>query len=96
MEVIERTPRPFFRRRVYVLRSESTPQSSSPTGDSRSTSSPRDLLIRCEESPITQVNDRQHLLTESRIGVASRFEVIRASQKLELRMMPREAAARVQ
>jgi len=42
------------------------------------------------------VNDRQHLLTESRIGVASRFEVIRASQKLELRMMPREAAARVQ
>ena len=57
---------------------------------------PRDLLVACEGSRITGVDDLQKLMTESRIGAASQFEVLRASQRLQLAMVPQEARDRVQ
>jgi S1-C subfamily serine protease len=57
---------------------------------------PRDLLIACDSTPIAGIDDLQKLLTEARIGVAGQFEVVRASQRLKLPIVPREAAERVQ
>ncbi len=57
---------------------------------------PRDLLIGCDEQPITGIDDLQKLLTETRIGVPSRLLVMRATQKIELNTVPQEALERLQ
>ncbi len=57
---------------------------------------PRDLLISCENQPITGVDDLQRTLTESRINRRSQFVVIRATQKLTMELVPEEAKERVQ
>ena len=56
----------------------------------------RDLLIGCDGSPITGIDDLQKQLTETRIGVPARWEVIRATQKLTISAVPQEAVERVQ
>ena len=56
----------------------------------------RDLLIACENQPITGVDDLQRTLTEGRIGRSSEFTVIRATQKLTLEVTPEEAREKVQ
>ena len=56
----------------------------------------RDLLVACDGQVMAGIDDLQKLLTEARIGVASGFEVIRASQRLKLPIVPREAVERVQ
>ncbi|HVZ16629.1 MAG TPA: trypsin-like peptidase domain-containing protein [Terriglobales bacterium] len=57
---------------------------------------PRDLVIGCDGSAIAGVDDLQKLLTESRIGQASNFDLIRATQRLKLPVIPREALDQVQ
>jgi S1-C subfamily serine protease len=57
---------------------------------------PRDLLLACDAAKISGVDDLQTALTESRIGVASHLDVIRASQRLRLPIVPVEAVDRVQ
>jgi len=56
----------------------------------------RDLLVGCDGTPITGVDDLQKLLSESRIGVACIFHLIRATQWLKLPIIPQEALDRVQ
>jgi S1-C subfamily serine protease len=56
----------------------------------------RDLLIRCDSSQITGIDDLQKQLTEARIGVPARWELIRATQKLTVSATPQEAVERVQ
>jgi S1-C subfamily serine protease len=56
----------------------------------------RDLLIACDGTKISGVDDLQTALTESRIAVASHFDIIRASQRLRLPIVPVEAIFRVQ
>lgn len=56
----------------------------------------RDLLIGCENQPITGIDDLQRLLTEARIGTTAQFTVVRATQKLQLNVVPREAIDRIQ
>jgi len=57
---------------------------------------PRDLLVGCEGKAICGIDDLQKLLTESRIGEAGIFDLIRATQRLKLPIVPREALERVQ
>ena len=56
----------------------------------------RDLLIACDNQPISGIDDLQRLLTEARIGVPGRFTVVRATQRLQLNVVPQEAMDRVQ
>jgi S1-C subfamily serine protease len=56
----------------------------------------RDLLIRCESSLITGIDDLQRQLTEARIGVPAQWELIRATQRLNVTAIPQEAVERVQ
>lgn len=56
----------------------------------------RDLLIACDGVAITGIDDLQRLLTESRIGVPSQWDLIRATQKLSVKLVPQEAVERVQ
>jgi S1-C subfamily serine protease len=56
----------------------------------------RDLLLACENQPITGVDDLQRTLTENRIHRRSQFTVIRATQKLSLEVIPEEAKERIQ
>jgi S1-C subfamily serine protease len=56
----------------------------------------RDLLIACENQPITGVDDLQRTLTESRINRRSDFTVVRATQKLTLEVVAEEAREKVQ
>jgi S1-C subfamily serine protease len=56
----------------------------------------RDLLIRCDSSQITGIDDLQKQLTEARIGVPAEWELIRATQKLSVSAVPQEAVERVQ
>jgi len=57
---------------------------------------PRDLLVGCDGQSITGIDDMQRLLTESRIGAACIFDLIRATQRLKLPVIPQEALERVQ
>jgi S1-C subfamily serine protease len=56
----------------------------------------RDLLIRCDSSLVTGIDDLQKQLTDSRIGVTAEWELIRATQKLKVEAIPQEAVERVQ
>jgi S1-C subfamily serine protease len=57
---------------------------------------PRDLLIQCDNNPITGIDDLQRQLTEARIGLPAEWEVVRATQKLKVTAVPQEAVERVQ
>ncbi|MBV8205678.1 MAG: trypsin-like peptidase domain-containing protein [Acidobacteria bacterium] len=55
----------------------------------------RDLIVSCEGSPITGIDDLQKLLTDARIGIATTFVVLRGAQKLEPKVAAVEARENV-
>jgi S1-C subfamily serine protease len=51
-----------------------------------------DVIIALEEKPVAGVDDLHRLLTDARVGVSSRFTVLRYTEKIELKVVPEEAA----
>jgi S1-C subfamily serine protease len=51
-----------------------------------------DLVVAMEERQIAGVDDLHRLLTEAQVGVRTRLTVIRGPQKLEVEIVPEEAA----
>lgn len=53
-----------------------------------------DIIVGFDDQPIPGIDDLHKLLTEERIGHKSTLVVIRATQKLELEVVPRESKER--
>jgi len=51
----------------------------------------RDLVVACEGSAVTGIDDLQRLLTDARIGTSTWFTVVRGREKLTLEVTPQEA-----
>jgi S1-C subfamily serine protease len=50
----------------------------------------RDLLVEFEGQPISSIDDLHRQLTEERIGKTAEVVVVRHSQRVSLRAVPRE------
>jgi S1-C subfamily serine protease len=51
-----------------------------------------DIIVTLEGYPVAGVDDLHRILTEVRVGVSCALTVLRQTEKLELRIVPEEAA----
>jgi len=51
-----------------------------------------DVIIALEEKAVAGVDDLHRLLTDARVGVSSSLMVLRYTEKIELKVVPEEAA----
>jgi S1-C subfamily serine protease len=51
-----------------------------------------DVIIALDGKPVAGVDDLQRLLTDARVGVSSSLTIVRYTEKLELQVVPEEAA----
>lgn len=51
-----------------------------------------DVIIALEDKAVAGVDDLHRLLTDARVGVSSRLTVLRYTEKIELKVVPEEAA----
>jgi S1-C subfamily serine protease len=52
-----------------------------------------DVIVALDGKPVAGVDDLQRLLTDARVGVNSSLTVVRYTEKLELKVVPEEAAS---
>jgi S1-C subfamily serine protease len=51
-----------------------------------------DIIVALEGKPVAGVDDLHRVLTDVRVGVSSTLTVLRLTEKLELKIVPEEAA----
>jgi S1-C subfamily serine protease len=52
-----------------------------------------DIIVALEDKPVAGVDDLHRVLTDVRVGVSSTLTVLRQTEKLELKIVPEEAAS---